>query len=181
MKPVLVTNLFYDCEIIRIDATHARYDKKSFNIFDSFTRSGDGKTALKKLPAIEPDKVYPFYLCVTNDTRKKHRTLHRSFMSRWRRADFLPAKHETYKLSLGAPIICTKNNADLKKLGIANNWKGHLTYISSKRAQHSQSEVSYLMMLKDGLKENRQWRKKYFCHTFCLCMCRPATNIRAEE
>ena len=28
-------------------------------------------------------------------------------------------------------MICTKNNAEFKKIGIANNWKGHISHIAS--------------------------------------------------
>ena len=129
-----VTNMFYDCEIIRkpFDAEHARYDQKSFKIFDTFTSTGKGY-GLKKLPAVEKDKIYPFYLCATNDTRKKFTKLCTDhFCEEGKEFKFAyQGKSETYKLKEGAPVICTKNNPDLKKIGIANNWKGHISHIAS--------------------------------------------------
>jgi hypothetical protein len=114
-------------------------------MFDSFTNTGNGRKALKELPAIDENKIYPFYLCVTNDTRRKYTKICTDhFCEDGIDVKFVyQGRNETYKLTEGTPIICTKNNADLKRFGVANNWKEYVSNISSSRTVFTVKGIMY--------------------------------------
>jgi len=124
-----LNDMFYDCNIIykEYNEKYARYNKKSFNIFNKFNITGDG-TILNKLSNYNDKHIYNFYLCSENATRQKYTKIATDhFCKDGAIFDFKYNKNiESYKIINNMPIICTENNKELKQHAIFNNWKGTL-------------------------------------------------------
>lgn len=112
---------------VKYNPDKGRYDKKTFKIFNKFNRDGYSDI-LKHLKKIDKNRVYPFYLCWTNETRRKYTKLCcDEFYKDGKEETFeYRGVGEKYKIGEGMPIICTvsKYNKFEYMKGIPNNWKG---------------------------------------------------------
>lgn len=146
-----LNDMFYDCNIIRkqYDANYARYDQASFNIFSNFNTTGFG-WQLNKLNQIDPEHIYPFYLVSTNKARQKYTKIccdH--FCNDGTEMEFVyQNQKESYKVAVGTPVVCTRNDPELKLKGIANNWKGTIDHLAT---------TGLLVTLKGIIYENDKW------------------------
>ena len=125
-----------------------RYDQKTYNILENFRNNGYTSNLLQKLKKIDNNKIYPFYLTQTNRDKDKYNKLCSEYFNpNGKIFTFTISKTEetkdadeefstlitsdkkkssSYKLDNNAPIICLTNDKELKKIGIVNNWKGHI-------------------------------------------------------
>jgi hypothetical protein len=130
---MMVKKVFSDCEVKKIiyREEFARMDKKSYKLFEEFKKTGK-KEVLMALNDIDHERVYPFYVCGTNATRRKYTTLAcEHFHSKGVKKEFLYQKQkETYRIEKGMPIICSRTNNYLKsRYQLSNNWRGVLAKI----------------------------------------------------
>jgi hypothetical protein len=109
----------------------SRYDKKTYKIINNFKTTSSTKLLKKKLNKINDKEVYDFYIVSTNakkiaynkkccDKKHKHQKMEYYFDSH----------KQAYYIGPEMPIICVKNDPDLKKeYSVINNWIGKLTEI----------------------------------------------------
>lgn len=125
-------DLFRYCNKIMLEFRHdsGRYTAKSYKIFEEFKISGFKKT-LNKINSLDHNKVYEFYICCTNESRRKYiKKCCDHFHKDGNDFIFIyQGKKETYKIGNGMPIICTKKDVLLDDKEITNNWIGILKEI----------------------------------------------------
>jgi len=130
-EPYDMINIFDDCEkeYKEYNAAYGRYDQETFDIIEKFKKSGLTKD-LSKLPRIDDTKVYNFYLCSYNETRKKYTKKCCDYFHKNNNEYTFKYNNneEKYKIGCNAPIIATTNYD--KEKGIFNNWKGYLLSIT---------------------------------------------------
>jgi hypothetical protein len=124
-----------------------RYDKRSFDMFEEFKTTGK-LSALRDI-AVMTDEVLPFYICCTNQMRRKYtKKCCKTFYPDGKKETFhYQGDEETYRVGDGMPVIYTGRKASMKELSINNNWTGHASFTSDG------IKVKGLMM-KDG-----EWTK----------------------
>ena len=117
---------------------YARYTTQTYNLLENFRKTGYTNELIKKLKPVDDEKVYPFYLVDNNKDKDKYNKLccdtfnknGKEFIFRLTQSgkekESKKGKAYKYMLDKNSPIICLKNDKELKSKGIANNWKGKL-------------------------------------------------------
>lgn len=107
----------------------SRYDKETNNIINNFVKSGYKFKKLDCLSTIDDNKIYDFYICHTNETRRKYikRVCDYKHINKEEFKFKYQNEEEVYKIDVDMPIIATSNN--LKPL-VYNNWVGKIKEIN---------------------------------------------------
>jgi len=106
---------------------NSRYDLETYNIINKFVETKN-LNSLNELSTYDENRIYPFYICSYNETRK----LYTKKCCDYHYENEYKFKYnnniEKYKIGINMPIICTTNF--LKKLNIYNNYTGYILDIN---------------------------------------------------